>query len=73
MNHIDKNLRLISVLRNADGDALDPHFSWSPCDCCGDSKGGDRFDAKALVVEGEKSKVLKHLFAVCPDCVVDWQ
>jgi hypothetical protein len=59
------------------GDALDPHFSWSPCECCGDSKGGDRFECDVLFrvnLDGRKSTGKADWTAnCCPDCVVKWQ
>ena len=31
--------------RNGDDNEIkEPHFSWSPCDGCGSSLGGDRYD-----------------------------
>lgn len=31
----------------AGGEDDEPHFSWSPCECCGSQLGGDRHKAAA--------------------------
>lgn len=43
--------------------AEEPSFSWSPCECCGSSLGGDRHPAHGLI-DGN----LVH-FSVCSDCL----
>lgn len=59
------------------GDALDPHFSWSPCENCGDHLGGDRFDCEALALVQRHGRQSLHklsgTFACCPSCVEKWQ
>lgn len=81
-NQIHEELVSLHALRSFDnstgewGDALDPHFSMSPCECCGSRLGGDRFDCEALaLVQRDGRQTLHKLgeFAVCPDCVVKWQ
>ena len=42
----------------------EPGFSWSPCDCCGSSLGGDRHPAHGR----SKDDSLIHL-DVCTDCL----
>ena len=36
---------------NADKEGDEPHFSWSPCGCCGSRLGGNRMKL-AILVEG---------------------
>lgn len=43
------------------------HFSWSSCDSCGSSLGGDRFPAHGFVRLKNGQEVLAH-FNVCTDC-----
>jgi hypothetical protein len=45
------------------------HFSWSSCDSCGSSLGGDRFPAHGFVKLGSGKEVLTH-FDVCVDCLL---
>lgn len=54
------------------GDTLDPHFSWSPCDCCGDTLGGDRYECEA-VIQSDIHPLCFDTVNACPDCVVAWQ
>lgn len=82
-NQIAEELVSIHALRAFDkdtaewGDTLDPHFSKSPCECCGTHLAGDRFDCEALALvvrDGRQSlHKLNDTFACCPDCVVKWQ
>ena len=41
------------------------HFSWSPCECCDSSLGGDRSPAHAVASDGS----IVHM-DVCTDCVM---
>lgn len=50
----------------------DPHFSKSPCDCCGDTLAGDRYECEA-VIQSDIHPLCFDLVNVCPDCVVTWQ
>lgn len=43
----------------------EPHFSWSPCDCCNSSLGGDRHAAHGKDKDGN----LVHL-DICVDCLM---
>lgn len=45
--------------------AEEPHFSWSACECCGSSLGGDRHKAHGII---QGTKELIHL-EVCSDCL----
>lgn len=49
-----------------DGETLptEPYFSWSPCDTCGSTLGGNREDSHGIY-----DGALIHL-ACCTDCVV---
>ena len=44
--------------------ADEPSFSWSRCECCGSSLGGDRHPAHAITGDGQ----LIH-FEICVDCL----
>jgi len=47
------------------GTALDDGgFSWSPCDCCGSSLGGNRYAAHGF----DKERNIIHL-DICVDCL----
>jgi len=55
----------------------EPWFSWSPCECCGSTLGGDRVSAHGVDANGE----IIH-FSACVDCMCylangdlpeDWQ
>jgi len=45
--------------------ASEGSFSWSPCECCDSSLGGDRHPAHAVNPEGD----ILHL-DVCQDCLM---
>jgi hypothetical protein len=52
----------------------EPHFSWSPCQACGSTLGGDRYVAHGDITEksaqfhaGNTSELI-HLH-VCVDCI----
>jgi len=47
--------------------ANEPSFSWSVCDSCGSSLGGDRHAAHAISREGGLD--ITHI-EICVDCVV---
>lgn len=36
------------ILSDEHNEPSEPHFSWKPCDGCGSSLGGDRFDYIAV-------------------------
>lgn len=51
----------------------DSHFSWSPCDICGSSLGGDREIWHAIAgAPGEKlaGRSIEHFDNACTDCVI---
>ena len=50
----------------------DPHFSKSPCDCCGNKKAGDRYECE-VVIKSDIHPLCFDFVNVCPDCVVTWQ
>jgi len=55
----------------ADGDEdhqCEPSFSWSQCDSCGSSLGGDRHTAYGLYREGKKLHTIE--MSVCTDCAM---
>ena len=58
VRHNLKGLLSVSV------DNTEPSFSWSPCECCDSSLGGNRYDAKALDDGGELYEL-----SICEDCV----
>jgi hypothetical protein len=54
------------------GNAIDPFFSWSPCHCCGDSLGGDRYECEAVIDSGVHPLCFDYV-NVCPACLETWQ
>ena len=48
-----------------DGD-IEPHFSWSPCDCCGGTLGGNR---EIMAGYNPTTKEIQRGYSVCEDCV----
>ena len=46
--------------------ADEPSFSWSRCESCGSTFGGDRFNAHGIITETDN---LIH-FRMCVDCVM---
>jgi len=46
--------------------SVEASFSWSPCDCCGSSLGGDRLPAHGFA-EVSGRDILLHMSA-CVDC-----
>lgn len=47
-----------------DGETAEPFFSWSPCECCGSSKGGNRETYSFACNDGEQFEA-----DICVDCV----
>lgn len=45
---------------------VEPHFSWSSCDCCGDSLGGNRTDCSGY---NPTTKEVQKGYSVCDDCI----
>ena len=45
---------------------VEPHFSWSPCDCCGRQLGGDRVDCSGY---NPTTNEVQDDYQVCPDCI----
>lgn len=43
-------------------------FSWSECECCGSSLGGDRHPAHGWLKREGQPRLLLH-FSVCSDCL----
>lgn len=71
-NLIHPHLILLSIVEE-DLSAPAGFFSWSPCDCCGSTLGGDRFFCRALRKEKDRSVLMRRIFQICPDCVERWQ
>ena len=44
---------------------LEPYFSWSSCECCGSSLGGDRYHANGI----NKYTHEVNCYEICPDCL----
>jgi len=42
---------------------IEPWFSWTPCDCCGDPQGGNRHHAS-----GWNNRSDTHWFVICETC-----
>ena len=47
-------------------DCHEPFFSWSSCDCCQTSLGGDRYECNGYNAE---TKEVEEYNCVCQDCV----
>jgi len=45
---------------------MEPFFSWSPCECCGSTLGGDREECAGY---NPTTKEVHGPFNVCQDCV----
>ena len=74
MKKLIKNLVLLETVTNESGEPIDPFFSWLPCECCGDTLGGDRYEAYAFVKWGKGlKKHTKKTLSICPDCISKWQ
>lgn len=58
----------ISSVYDQDGDHIDPHFSWHPCNCCGSSLGGDRYKITARYLPNDEIVTLSGL---CVDCYIE--
>jgi len=54
------------------GDACDPHFSKSPCDCCGSHLAGHRYECEA-VIKSDIHPLCFDFVNVCPNCLVTWE
>lgn len=55
--HTEECLRFSDCCEHTDGPEPEPWFSWSPCEACGSTLGGDREYATAWIenlAEGEK-------------------
>ncbi len=44
-------------------------FSWTPCDICGSTFGGDRYVAHGIVKDYEDTRVIEH-YDICGDCLL---
>lgn len=61
---MDITSKLKAVVANCE--SVDPFFSWEPCENCGDTLGGNRYDITYReTLDGD-------IFTaeVCPDCMV---
>ena len=47
------------------GDIVEPSFSWSACECCGSTLGGDKYEADGY---SEKHGVMEF-DTICVDCI----
>jgi hypothetical protein len=78
-NEFHPGLTALYAKQNSEGQALDPHFSKSPCECCGDRLGGDRYECLAVIrllsgrldhTDGSGNPLTLE---ACPSCVEAWQ
>lgn len=44
----------------------EPYFSWSSCNCCGNTLGGDRYDCDGY---NRATKEVEEYDNICTDCV----
>ena len=78
-NEFHPGLTAIYAKQDEQGNALDPHFSWYPCHCCGDRKGGDRYDCLAVIrlpsgrLDHTDGSGKPLTLEACPSCVEAWQ
>jgi len=54
------DLRNLSIIDSE----IDPHFSWSPCDCCNRPLGGNRYDCNGY---SPSNGIME--FTCCGDCI----
>ena len=54
----------LSQIQDKDG-YCEPDFSGIPCECCGRTEGGDRYDCNSY---NPKTKEVQE-YSVCTDCV----
>jgi len=48
-----------------DNVCIEPHFSWSPCDCCRRPLGGDRYVCSGF---NNETKEIQDGYRICVDC-----
>jgi len=60
-----EGLSNLSTVSEEDG-CTEPSFSWHPCDCCGRSQGGDRYDCNGY---NSNTREVQDGYSVCVDCV----
>jgi hypothetical protein len=61
IDHFFKLTELTDLVPDIDAE---PYFSWSSCDCCQSSLGGDRYE----VVGYRLNKREKNEYSICVDC-----
>ena len=48
----------------------EPSFSWSSCDCCGSSLGGDKYKAMGLIKNRSPRRKNNWIeYSICVDCM----
>lgn len=60
---------------HAEGDEehrCEPNFSWSQCDSCGSTLGGDREPATMIPHDYKAGEDTMIDVSICPDCVQAW-
>lgn len=50
----------------------EPSFSWSPCDSCGTTLGGDREPATMIPLDYKAGDDTIIDVSICTDCVIAW-
>lgn len=77
-NYIHPKLIYLCTSKNysESGEVLDtrePFFSWSPCDCCNSSLGGDRYECDPIIDSKDSHPLTNPVVYVCVDCVIKFQ
>jgi hypothetical protein len=78
-NEFHPGLSAIYAKQDEEGNALDPHFSKSPCDCCGDRLAGNRYNCLAVIrllsgrLDHTDGNGTPLTLEACPSCVEAWQ
>ena len=57
---------IFSTSPNYEEGCVEPHFSWSACQCCGSLLGGDRYDMVACNPGSDPTLIE---FRACSDCL----
>lgn len=57
---------LNNLSAKSDEGTIEPYFSWRPCQCCGTSEGGNRYECDGY--NGTTGEVEEY-DCVCGDCV----
>lgn len=60
----NEGIHHLSAIADENGD-YEEYFSWKPCDCCGDTLGGNRIDCNSYNPE---LREIVGPYRICTDC-----